>query len=54
MKTLETRLEATFGSPLKKLTGAARALLGHRSLGIADTCAELDQALAVKAARKLG
>jgi len=33
---------------------AARALLGHRSLGITDTCAELDQALAVEAARKLG
>ncbi|MBL7141180.1 MAG: site-specific integrase [Planctomycetes bacterium] len=33
---------------------AARALLGHRSLGITDTYAELDQALAVEAARKLG
>jgi len=33
---------------------AARALLGHRSLGITDTYAELDTALAVEAARKLG
>jgi hypothetical protein len=33
---------------------AARALLGHRSLGITDTYAELDQALAVEAARRLG
>jgi integrase len=33
---------------------AARAHLGHRSLGITDTYAELDQALAVEAARKLG
>ena len=33
---------------------AARTLLGHRSLGITDTYAELDQALAVEAARKLG
>jgi len=33
---------------------AARAILGHRSLGITDTYAELDQALAVEAARKLG
>ena len=33
---------------------AALALLGHRSLGITDTYAELDQALAVEAARKLG
>jgi len=31
-----------------------RALLGHRSLGITDTYAELDQALDVEAARKLG
>ena len=33
---------------------AARALLSHRSLGITDTYAELDKALAVEAARKLG
>lgn len=33
---------------------AARALLGHRSLGITDTYAELDQTLAVEAAQKLG
>jgi len=33
---------------------AAWALLGHRSLGITDTYAELDQAPAVEAARKLG
>jgi integrase len=33
---------------------AARAHLGHRSLGITDTYVELDQALAVEAARKLG
>lgn len=33
---------------------AARALLSHRSLGITDSYAELDKALAVEAARKLG
>jgi len=33
---------------------AARALLGHKTLGITDTYAELDQALAIEAARKLG
>jgi len=33
---------------------AARALLGHRSLAIADTYAELDQALAAKAASQFG
>jgi len=33
---------------------ASRTLLGHRSLGITDPYAELDQALAIEAARKLG
>jgi integrase len=33
---------------------AARALLGHRSLGITDTYAELDLSLAVETAKKLG
>jgi hypothetical protein len=33
---------------------AARALLGHKTLGITDTYVELDQALAIEAARKLG
>jgi len=39
---------------LKMRPDAARAILGHRSLGITDTYAELDQALAVGAARKRG
>lgn len=39
---------------LKMRPDAARALLGHRSLGTTDAYAELDQALAVEAARKLG
>lgn len=33
---------------------AARALLGHRSLAVTDTYAELDQALAAKAAGRFG
>jgi len=40
--------------PLKMRPDAAPALLGHRSLSIIDTYAELDEARAVEAAQKLG
>ena len=50
------QLRHTAATTIRREMGldAARALLGHRSLGITDTYAELDQALAVEAARKLG
>jgi len=50
------QLRHTAGTIVRREMGldAARALLGHRTLGITDTYAELDAALARKAARKLG
>lgn len=50
------QLRHTASTTVRKELGldAARALLGQRSLAIADTYAELDQALAYEAAKKLG
>jgi integrase len=50
------QLRHTAGTLVRKKLGldAARALLGHRSLELADTYAELDRSLADEAARKLG
>ncbi len=50
------QLRHTAATLIRKELGldAARALLGQRSLAIADTYAELDQALAIEAAKKLG
>ena len=50
------QLRHTAATLIRKQLGldAARALLGQRSLAIADTYAELDQAVAIDAAKKLG
>lgn len=50
------QLRHTTSTTVRAVLGldAARALLGQRSLAIADTYAELDQALAIEAAKKLG
>lgn len=50
------QMRHTAATIIRRETGldAARAILGHRSLDITDTYAELDQGLAVATAKKLG
>ena len=50
------QLRHTAATRIRKELGldAARAVLGHRNLKITDDYAELDEALAGKAAMKLG
>jgi len=50
------QLRHTAATKIRREKGldAARAMLGHRTLAVTDTYAELDQALAVETARELG
>jgi integrase len=50
------QLRHTAATSIRREMGldAARAMLGHRTLGMADNYAEIDQALAVEVAKRLG